>query len=269
LIRDQFSISTWLVFGALIQGIAHLFLPYRNIVLVLPLFLFLFYKAANTALILAGVLPNPYMAGVHNFRTAVVYPDEHGAQDKPADNQMCAILLAAISNHPLGMLGPGFKETSDRFDAMVAEISADATRHGFLGASSWVNANHRTTGNEFATILYFENEEAVHAYAHGPYHTETMRWWHETADQHKHVGIMHEVFACPRKGWEGVYLNYHPTGMASTTKEVQGKDGRKEWVSPLVKAKGKLLYSKGRMGRTYGDNEWDAYEEMVKKEEEV
>lgn len=56
-------------------------------------------------------------------------------------------------------------------------------------------------------------------------------------------------------------------GLGSTTKEVTGKDGRKEWVSPLVKAKGKLLYSKGRMGRAYGANEWEAYEEMVKLEE--
>jgi hypothetical protein len=49
-------------------------------------------------------------------------------------------------------------------------------------------------------------------------------------------------------------------GMGSTTKEFVGKDGGKnEWISPLVRANGKLAYSKGRMGRTYGDKEWEAF----------
>jgi hypothetical protein len=48
-------------------------------------------------------------------------------------------------------------------------------------------------------------------------------------------------------------------GLGSTTQEVTNLDGKKEWVSPLVRANGKLAYSKGRMGRTYGDKEWEAF----------
>jgi hypothetical protein len=48
-------------------------------------------------------------------------------------------------------------------------------------------------------------------------------------------------------------------GLGSTSKEVVGVDGKKEWVNPLVRGKGKLAYSKGRMGRAYGDKEWEAY----------
>ncbi|KAH7079884.1 hypothetical protein BKA63DRAFT_229909 [Paraphoma chrysanthemicola] len=267
LIRDQLSILTWLVIGATIQGLAHLLLPYRNIALVLPVLLFLSYKLLTTILILTGFVTNPYMSSVLPYRTAIIYPDSSGAQSAPGTQPICAIMLSAISNHPLGIFGPGFKEVSDRFDAMTAQLSADATRYGFLGATSWVNACERTTGNEFATIMYFENEEYVHAYAHGEMHTETMQWWHKNAAELKHVGIMHEIFNCKGTGWEGVYLNYQPTGLGATTKEVTRKDGRKEWVSPLVKAKGKLLYSKGRMGRDFGDKEWEAYGEMVKDEE--
>jgi hypothetical protein len=201
--------------GAFLQGIAHLLLPYRNIVLILPVLLILLYKVINVLLVLTGVLPNAYMKDVLPYRTGIIFPDSQGVQEKPGDQPMCAIMLSTISNHPLGLLGPGFKEVGDRFDAMVAELGADATRYGFLGASNWVNASQRTSGNELANIMYFENEEYMHAYAHGPMHTDTMGWWHETADRLKHVGIMHEVFACPRKGWEGVYLNYHPTGKSN------------------------------------------------------
>lgn len=30
-------------------------------------------------------------------------------------------------------------------------------------------------------------------------------------------------------------------------------------MNPLVKMKGPLMYSKGRMGRQFGDHEWDAF----------
>lgn len=52
-------------------------------------------------------------------------------------------------------------------------------------------------------------------------------------------------------------------GLGTTTKEVTGPNGEKVWMSPLVKGKGKMSYSKGRMGRAYGDDEWVAYEKML------
>jgi hypothetical protein len=152
-------------------------------------------------------------------RTAIIYPDSQGVQSKSGSHTVCAILLGVVSHHPLGMFAPGYKAVGDRFEAMVREMSADASTHGFLGASSWINASERSTSNEFASMLYFQNEEYLHAYAHGKMHSETMLWWREEekAGRVKHVGIMHEVFACPEQGWEGIYLNYHPTGTLSST----------------------------------------------------
>jgi hypothetical protein len=40
--------------------------------------------------------------------------------------------------------------------------------------------------------------------------------------------------------------------------EAMGAEGRKPWVSPLVRARGKLAYSKLRMGRAFEDKEWEA-----------
>jgi heme-degrading monooxygenase HmoA len=158
------------------------------------------------------VLPNPLMRNVIPYRTGLAYPSDKGVQDKVGDQTVCAILLGVVSHHPLGMFGPGFKEVGDRFEDMVRQLSSNASKHGFLGASSWINASERTASNEFASILYFENEEHLHAFAHGPLHSKTMRWWRENEKELKTTGIMHEVFACPKRSWEGVYLNYHPTG---------------------------------------------------------
>jgi hypothetical protein len=214
LIRDQLPVSTWLVIGALIQGLAHLLLPYRNIVLILPVLLFLSYKLITTLLILMNILPNTYMRDVIPGRTTIVYPDSRGQQENSGTSPICAILLSVVSHHPLGMLAPGYSAVGERFQAMTRELSADASLHGFLGATNWLNASERATNNEFASIMYFENDEYLHAYAHGKMHTDTMLWWREEekAGRVKHLGIMHEVFACPEKGWEGIYVNYHPTG---------------------------------------------------------
>jgi hypothetical protein len=212
MLRDQFSIATWLAIGATIQATAYALLPYRNIVIVLPVILFLGYKLAWTACILARLLPNPRMKDVIPYRTALVFPDEKGAQEQAADATVCAIVLGVVSNHPLGMLGPGFKEVGDRFDAMCEEMSNSASQYGFLGYSAWLSAGDNTTSNEYMSIVYFENEHYLHEYAHGPMHSKAMQWWRETEKNIPHVGIMHEVFACPKRSWEGIYVNYPPVG---------------------------------------------------------
>lgn len=78
---------------------------------------------------------------------------------------------------------------------------------------------------------------------------------------------MHEVFDASKNNWEGVYLNYQPTGLGATTKEAT-VDGRKVWMSPLVKAKGRLRYSKGRMGKVHNAaDEWKEFEKFVTEDE--
>jgi hypothetical protein len=77
-----------------------------------------------------------------------------------------------------------------------------------------------------------------------------------------------------------VYFNYHQTGqftmqmrsnsliadmypvllgLGYTTMEKMGAEEQKSWISPPVRARGKLAYSKGRMRRAFGDKEWEAF----------
>ena len=57
-------------------------------------------------------------------------------------------------------------------------------------------------------------------------------------------------------------------GLGATTKEVE-IDGKKVWVNPLVKGKGRLNYSKGRMGRPFGSKEWEAFDKTHGEDEKV
>lgn len=185
-------------------------------------------------------------------------PGEDGEQDTPAGSQVLCLIIAVRSNSPMGIFSPGFNTIADYFKAMCEELESDPTVYGFLGASSWLSNSDRCVSSEYMSVMYFESSEALHAYAHGPRHTETMNWWTSTAKDHDHLGIMHEVFAAPKNGWEGVYINYHPAGLNAAYKQVDVKTeqgSEKVWKSLQVEGRGPLRYSRGRMGRVVPSQE--------------
>lgn len=135
-----------------------------------------------------------------------------------------------------------------------------------LGMTKFVrkDANGAT---ENMSISYWRSIEHVHAYAHGPVHTEAWRWWDKTLSAHKHIGFMHEVFEAPKSMWEGIYINFQPTLMGATT-FLKRKDANKteagkvsdEWVSGLLDAnRGRLRTSNGRRGLTGDDADRDKF----------
>ncbi|KAL1311867.1 hypothetical protein AAFC00_001939 [Neodothiora populina] len=261
-IRDQFYISTWLLIGAVLQGTFMMVLPYRNIALVAPLALILLYRIAVPLAMHFGLIRNTYMDGVLPGRTVPVFADEYGNRDKGreqiSDREMCVIMLAARSNHPLGILAPGFKYVGDVFKEMITELNETAEESGFLGANNWMSAADKGTGSETMGLLYFRSLEDMHKFAHGPTHMKVMDWFKNGYEKFGHIGLMHEVYCLPKHGWEAVYNNYHPTGLAATATPMTVKDEAGEktmWSSPLVWGNGPLRYSKGRLNKQMDDAE--------------
>lgn len=103
--------------------------------------LFLVYKLGRTILMTAGVIPNPYMSGAILERVAPIMPTSKGDQSTPAGEGICAIMLAARCNHPLGLFAPGFKEVGDYMQRMQKQLSDEATPNGFLGSNAWMSNN--------------------------------------------------------------------------------------------------------------------------------
>ena len=123
-----------------------------------------------------------------------------------------------------------------------------------MGMSTWLGAGERPASNEYATISYWRSTEDIHQFALSPIHRDTWNWWNNTVKEHSHLGIMHEIFEVPKhNGWEGIYANYHPTGLAATTRLVntgETKEGLQEWVNPIVDAsRGVYRTSRGRMSK--------------------
>jgi hypothetical protein len=253
MIRDQFSITTWLSIGAILQGA--LFLVGGRLAF-LPALSLLVYRALESYAVVTGWKSNPWTAGTINQITSAQFPDELGHYGpEPANTDVVVLLIGSRSNSPLGLLAPGYKQMGEFFSNMVKDLEASPEEYGFLGMTSWLNASDRTTQSELMQVAYFKTVEGLHAFAQGPEHRKAMEWWGKTVKEHGHLAIWHEIYHAPKGHWENIYINSHRSGIMSTTHKIFDEaSGTEMWASPIVEAgKGVLKSSAQRMGRREAD----------------
>ncbi|KAI4270777.1 MAG: hypothetical protein LQ337_006476, partial [Flavoplaca oasis] len=149
LIRNNLSLSTWLLLGAAIQSLIFAILPPR--VAVLPAICMLALVLAKNLLITCGYLKNPYLAAVYKGKaTAPLREGEDG------DGKIAIFILGAASNQyvrtssylqendlgetsqstdhasdsPLGIHAPGFNDILSYLQSMWAEAETDTNKSG-------------------------------------------------------------------------------------------------------------------------------------------
>lgn len=230
LLRDNFTISTWLLMGACLQcGLVSLF-GARVWIVGLPV-LVLGLRCLRSGLQAVGVLKNPYMDGVIPGRTTCHFPNEDGSYSGSPSNRSLAVLLISVrSNHALGLLAPGLRESGEFFGECVKWLEEDAQGRGFLGMTQWLNSGDRTASNELLVIGYFRSVEDIHALAHHAIHRAPWKWWNESKRKLDHMTLTHEIFSCDAGSWENIFINAKPTQLGTAV--VKGEDGR--WRSPLI-----------------------------------
>ncbi|KAL4864068.1 hypothetical protein BDV12DRAFT_17429 [Aspergillus spectabilis] len=263
LFRDNFTISTWLLLGAIAQGLVCAVVPLRYAIW--PAVLMLSWGALESLLATLGWKENQQMKGVVLGKFSAQIPDREGEfADKPSGHGVVLILLSARSNHPLGILGPGYKQVGDYMTKMQSQLAKSADKFGYLGHTSWIEANGRTTANTVMTATYFRTVEELHLYAHSPLHKKVWRWWNSIAKTHPHLSINHELYHAPENCWETIYANCHPLGMAATETKVKVADGpdgpEYQWVGSMVDAsRGGMRSQTGRMNLSDGSDNANKY----------
>ncbi|OKP00751.1 hypothetical protein PENSUB_7682 [Penicillium subrubescens] len=139
------------------------------------------------------------MAGVIAGKFTALLPDRSGVfSGQAADQNVTLIILAARSNHPMGIFGPGFQVLGDYMNRMQAQLANNALQYNYLGATSWLGIGERSTANQLMFATYFRTLEDVHAYAHSQLHREAWNWWNDITKSHPHLSIMHEVYQAPK-----------------------------------------------------------------------
>ena len=119
-LKDQFTLSTLLLTGALIQGV--LVLVGGRLAL-LPAVAAVFIKFADIYAQKTGLRRNKAADNVILHKFSAQIPNSDGDYGSvPAKADMCVFLIGARCTGPLGMFEPGFKELGDRFRGMVNHL---------------------------------------------------------------------------------------------------------------------------------------------------
>src|ERR1700722_407486 len=109
LLRENFTISTWILLGCVVQAFLSLLLP--RLFATLPAVLLLAWGMLDALLVYAGLKKNTYMQDVIVGKFSVAYPadgDGSDIQGQPGENGPGAVMiLGTRSNSPLGMFAPG------------------------------------------------------------------------------------------------------------------------------------------------------------------
>ena len=254
-IRDNFTIVTWLCFGAVLQGA--LFLIAGRLALT-PAVAILLYKTLDAYSQSIGLRPNSYMNGVIPKKFSVVFPDEEGRfGNQPSNQDVVVFLIGTRINHPLGLFAPGV--TQLKFPEMVKDLEEHSEEYGFLGITNWINSSDRTTNSELMMVCYFRNNEGLQKFAHAPFHRDNWDWWNKNVKKHPHISIYHETYHVPKGHWESIHVNSHISGLNTTAHKIIDEEGKEKWTLPIVDAsKGVLRTSGGRMNLSLG-HEHDAY----------
>ncbi|MCJ1462829.1 hypothetical protein MMC07_001432 [Pseudocyphellaria aurata] len=142
--------------------------------------------------------------------------EDKGAKKLAHDGVVCFV-IAASSNHPLGLRAPGFADIGRYFGEMWKDAEKRREELGFLGRSTGLLAQTPTSTTR-VVLSYWRSVDGLQAFACGPVHREGWNWWNGTVREHPHLGIMHEVYAAPPGAWENIYVNFVPFGMGESSR---------------------------------------------------
>ncbi|KAL4907762.1 hypothetical protein BDW74DRAFT_148078 [Aspergillus multicolor] len=275
ILRDGLSLSTWLLLGGMLQGLAIRTMGYKSL---LPAALILSYRALDTALMTLSLKSNKYMDNVVMRKYSAQYPERDGAfasttnpstgqiDGDPASRGIVVFHLGAKCNHPLGLLAPGYKELGEWAERLYESLRLNPLKYGLLGMTRFVGAAE-ASGNETLSVMYFRDYEGLHAFAQDHMHAESVRWWAGIVKRHPHLAIWHETYVVPKGKWENIYAQAGVTGMGDTFFAVEGEKGEvKEWARGVVDARGGALRTGSRrlrMAHLQEKEELEGYYDMT------
>ena len=129
--RDEMALSTWILWGACLQSLLVLILPFY--VAVMPAILVLGTRLVYSTLQIQGLLPYSGSERVNYGRMTAQIPNEDGSfPAAPSDKDVVVFIIATRSSHPKGRFAPGLEEITDYFRKMWQDLSANREKWGCM-----------------------------------------------------------------------------------------------------------------------------------------
>ncbi len=127
--RDDMRLSTWILWGAVIQSMLVVALPIY--VALLPATLMLGSRIVLSTLRNEGFLPYNSTKKVVPGRSTAQIPNPDGTFPVTASaKEVCIFIIATRSNHPKGRFAPGLDEITNYFRTMWQDVSRNREKWG-------------------------------------------------------------------------------------------------------------------------------------------
>lgn len=218
-VLDCLKPQTRLLIGALVQILLYATLPAQWAAV--PALAMLFTSVISTVIQVMSPSVNPFKEGVVPGRATAQIPSPNGTCGPTPSNTSVVVFNIGIQiNHPLGLLAPHVKTIATFFNTMIADITSRRDELGLLSVSEW-RGNDGAAGSSNNTLkvtLYFRDPAKVNAYAQERLHREAWRFFEKVGGE-GHVGVYHEMFCVPARGWETVYVNCRPVLLGAAVDE--------------------------------------------------
>lgn len=181
ILRDQLSISTWLLVGAGIQTIGLAVLPVK-------------YVAATTLGLLAFVATRTVLrviGWIEHSPSPPVIPGRYSPRPPSSlDPQpMTVFILGFQSSHPLGRFAPGIKELGEYFNGIIKEAESEKSTSGYLGSSGSMLTMDGDAHNALITISYWNDLAKLEQFSKQGVHLRAIKWFNEHRVKFPHIGI--------------------------------------------------------------------------------
>lgn len=219
---NDFTVSTWLLVGAVVQGSFMALVP-RNVAL-LPAVLFLLYRITKAYLTANGFLHNLVQDEIVHGRQTWQIPSADGSVAKSGSRETIVVLvLGATITHPMGRFAPGNEQIGQYFGKMWEDAAINRDKYGFLGNTPMMvteddGSRQDVKGINMTWLSYWKTLEGLHKFTRAEAHMKGQLWWERGAqEKHPHLGVMHEVYEVPAGHWENVFHNYRPFGICKRT----------------------------------------------------
>ncbi|TVY86774.1 Monooxygenase [Lachnellula willkommii] len=232
--KTDFSILTFLAFGAALQLLSLAYLP-RRLSTSLPL-LWLGYRLLRSIVGSRDVFRTSFTdVKLGKYTTNLPGPSDG----------VVVFVLGARLNHLFGKLSPGTTQLDVVFkDMWQAEKNRKAW--GYIGRTATLADSSDSEGTTTVWISYWKNVKGLHDFAATAAHRLGQDRY--TAGKYPYVGVMHELYHAPKGSYETIYGNFRPWGLGATKVIVGEEEGRLTFKDTLVpNQNGSNMYT--RMGK--------------------
>ncbi|KAF2006388.1 hypothetical protein P154DRAFT_518008 [Amniculicola lignicola CBS 123094] len=234
--KSDFSITTFLAFGAVLQLLSFTLLPPR-VSLLVPL-TWLGYRIIISAFRTRDVGKSCFTDVVKGM---------HITQMPESSDGIVVFILGARFNHPFGKLAPGMVGLDIDYKPLWREAEKNREKWGFLGRTMTLVDTSDNEGTTNIWISYWKDVKGLHSFATCAEHRVV--WDGYKGGKYPYIGIFHELYHVPKGSMEAIYGDFPKYGLGAVKFPRSGTKDQGEVEEVLVQNwKGSNSYA--RMRRT-------------------